>query len=218
MRSWGVLLLSFGMVPAAQAASFAVIPQVGLAGYGAVMEWAADNTWSVSAGYTGARFNFETHTNDADYDGKVHLGNPQLMVNWSPFDGYFRVSAGTYFQDSEFNLTARRNAAGNLVLNGVNYPQGTIDSFTANALYSQSVVPALSLGWQTPQNRSGLGYSVNLGGIYTGRPKVTASATGPQANTPQGRTGVEYERQQLEKDLAKYRVLPILQAGLLFRF
>lgn len=216
-RSATILTASLALLCAGHAAagSFALVPEAGLAGYGGLVEWAADNRWSFSAGYTGGDFKARIKTDDTDYDAKIRLRNPQLFVNWSPFDGYFRLSAGVITQDSSVTLSARRNANGLIVVNGT--PLVGIDSLTGTATVPNSVAPALTLGWQTPQDRPGFGYSLSAGVMYTGSPKVTAAVTGPTAAAATGSGAVEMERRRIENELDKYKFLPILQAGLVYR-
>ncbi|MEO6698254.1 MAG: hypothetical protein ABIR53_02125, partial [Paraperlucidibaca sp.] len=84
-----------------QAATFAVTPQVGLAGAGATVQWGISEYLALSAGYTGlnAAIN-DVKTDEATYDADISLKNPQLFVNWAPFGGHFRVSFGVVAQNS----------------------------------------------------------------------------------------------------------------------
>jgi hypothetical protein len=200
----------------ASAGSFAIIPQAGLAGFGAVGEWAIDNTWSISAGYTALNYKTTTKTDGSKYDIDVQVRNPQLFVNWSPFAGYFRISAGLLPQDSQIKVNALKNSAGLIVVDGTPYPG--IDTLGGKADFANSVSPALTIGWQTPQDKLGLGFSASLGAVYTGTPDVSIKATGSTANNSVAQQAIERERKKLENDLSKYQVLPIAQLGLLYRF
>lgn len=216
--SFRATTLSIGLLLTglASAGSFAIIPQVGLAGLGAVGEWAIDNSWSVSAGYTALNYHTTTKTDGSKYDIDVQIRNPQLFVNWSPFAGYFRISAGLLPQESQIKVNALKNASGVIVVDGTPYPG--IDTLSGKADFSGGVSPALSVGWQTPQDKPGLGFSASLGAVYTGSPDVSLKATGTAANNPAAQRAIERERKSLESDLSQYKVLPIAQLGLLYRF
>ena len=191
---------------AAQAQTFSFIPQVGLAGAGATVQWGFTPYLAVSAGYTALDASLrDVKTSDATYAADVSLRNPQLMVNWAPFGGHFRVSAGAMLQDSRYDLRATDiSTSGGLV---------TEARFIAN--YPKAMAPAMTIGWETPHLTRGLGYHVSLGAYYAGRPEVTSSDNcSPQ---PLCTNFTASERRKVEDELSRYRFLPILQAGLILR-
>ena len=96
-----VLTLSCLLPAAASAASFALVPQVGTAGYGATVQWGFSEYLAVSAGYTAMdRGVSDVRTDEARYSGDIRLRNPQVFLNWAPFGGHFRVSVGAVAQTS----------------------------------------------------------------------------------------------------------------------
>ncbi|MFX4681867.1 hypothetical protein ABTB34_20660, partial [Acinetobacter baumannii] len=103
-----VLTLSCLLPAAASAASFALVPQVGTAGYGATVQWGFSEYLAVSAGYTAMdRGVSDVRTDEARYSGDIRLRNPQVFLNWAPFGGHFRDSVCAVAQNSSFDLTAR---------------------------------------------------------------------------------------------------------------
>jgi len=188
--------------------TFGVIPQAGLAGVGATVQWGFTPYLAVSAGYTGLNYSLkDVKTDDATYNGDINLQNPQLFLNWAPFGGHFKVSVGTINQQTDFDLTADDYTdpdSGNKVR--VNVSGG----------YAQSVAPALTVGFESDWTQPGFGYHFSLGGMYAGKPDVDVDI---QCTNPAGTCfGLERdEERKLEDELKKYQVLPILQAGLIFR-
>jgi len=194
----------------ASAATLGLLPQVGLAGYGATVEWGFNKYLALSAGYTfmdqGAR---DVKTSDATYAGDVHLRNPQAFLRWAPFGGHFRISAGLVGQDTRFDLTATQfsGSAGALV-----------DSARVTGRFTEDLAPALTIGWESPLDEPGLGYHVSAGAMYAGRPEVEVSRS-CKAGVPQASCDAftEDQAREVKDELDRYRVLPILQAGLIFR-
>lgn len=188
------------------AQTFSLVPQAGLAGVGASVQWGFTPYLAVSAGYTALDASLrDVKTSDATYAADISLRNPQLMLNWAPFGGHFRVSAGAFLQDSRYDLTAS-----NLTGTG-----GAVTAANFVATYPRSLAPALTLGWETPLQSRGLGYHLSAGAYYAGRPEVSSSDNcSPQ---PVCTTFTASERGKVEDELSRYRFLPILQAGLLFR-
>lgn len=192
----------------AVADTFALVPQAGLAGYGATVQWGFNQYLAVSAGYTFMDQSVRNvETDDATYDGDIRLSNPQVMLNWAPFGGHFRVSAGVIAQDSDFDLLARdiQNQPG-------------ITSARVTGDFAASLAPALTIGWETPLEKTGLGYHLSVGAMYAGKPEVTVTpscAGGVPPATCAAFTASETRK--IEDDLERYEILPILQAGLIFR-
>ncbi len=188
--------------------TFALVPQAGLAGYGATVQWGFNQYLAVSAGYTFMDQSVRNvETDDATYDGDIRLSNPQVMLNWAPFGGHFRVSAGVIAQDSDFDLQARdiQNQPG-------------ITSARVTGDFAASLAPALTIGWETPLEKTGLGYHLSVGAMYAGKPEVTVTpscAGGVPPATCAAFTASETRK--IEDDLERYEILPILQAGLIFR-
>lgn len=184
------------------AATFGVTPQLGLAGAGATVQWGFNEYLALSAGYTGLdRSINDVKTDDATYDADISIKNPQLFVNWAPFGGHFRVSFGVVAQNSTVDLRGRE------------FKDPNVQSATVNAEFAQSVAPALSLGWETPLDKVGFGYHFSIGAMYAGKPEVDANIQCTITCF-----GLEQEEERkIEKELSKYKVLPILQAGVLYR-
>jgi hypothetical protein len=87
------------------------------------------------------------------------------------------------------------------------------------------VAPYLGFGWSNVGVRAkGLIYSVNMGAMYIGRPKVELSVGGPLADqlrtyySAELERYIDSERQQLQHELSRYRVLPVVSVGCWYRF
>ena len=201
-----IAIASFSSI--SHAATFGVTPQVGLAGAGATVQWGFNEYLALSAGYTGLdRSISDVKTDDATYDADISIKNPQLFVNWAPFGGHFRMSFGVIAQNSKVDLRGRDFD-----------PASGVSSATVKAEFAQSIAPAFTLGWETPLDKVGFGYHFSVGAMYAGKPEVNSSVTCV--------TGIPTvvcdaksrdERENIEDELSKYKVLPILQAGVLYR-
>jgi hypothetical protein len=199
-----------GMTAGAQAASFGVVPQAGLAGVGATVQWGFTPYLAMSAGYTALDYSVkDVKTDEATYNGDLSLRNPQAFLNWAPFGGHFRLSAGLINQQSSFDLTA----------SDFKDPQSSpVSAVNIKANYAQSVAPALTFGWESPIMSSGLGYHLSVGAMYAGEPDVETDSTCKGGFTQtQCDVYTANERKKVEDELRSYKVLPILQAGLIYR-
>lgn len=199
-----------GLSVAAQADTFAVIPQVGLAGVGATVQWGFTPYLAMSAGYTGLNYSVkDVKTDEATYNGDLSLKNPQAFLNWAPFAGSFRLSVGVIGQQSAFDLTASE------FQDSAAAPVSSVD---IEAKYPNSIAPAFTLGWESSLSKTGLGYHISLGAMFAGEPEVSSKATCKSSgNQPACDAYTASERKEVEDELRSYQVLPILQAGLIFR-
>lgn len=202
-----------GLSMAAHADTFAIIPQAGLAGVGATVQWGFTPYLALSAGYTGLNYSIkDVKTDEATYNGDLSLKNPQLFLNLAPFGGSFRLSVGVIGQQSQFDLTAS---------DFKDPSSAPVSSVDIEANYPQSIAPAFTLGWESDLSKTGLGYHLSLGAMYAGEPEVSSKATCKNASTPGNQAACDAytanERRKVEDELRSYQVLPILQAGLIFR-
>lgn len=209
MNRFVIAALLAGMAANAQAATFALVPQVGLAGVGATVQWGFTPYLAMSAGYTALDYSIkDVKTDEATYSGDIQLKNPQAFLNWAPFGGSFKVSAGVIGQQTDFDLTAD---------DYTDPGSGTQVDVNVKGGFAQSLAPALTVGFESDFMKPGLGYHLSVGAMYAGKPDVTVDiqCDGTSSGTC---FGLERdEERKLEDELKKYQFLPILQAGLIFR-
>lgn len=204
MRVWGLVLLTLGAVPAAGAASFAIIPQAGLAGYGAAVEWTLADNLTLQLGHTQANFSFGADSDKSHYDAKVSLRNDSVALSWAPFGGYFRVSAGVTSQDTRADLVQTSSTDPAVAACGPINIRGRLP---------RDLAPTVTVGWASRPRQAGLGGYFAAGGMFAGAPTLTATGNG----IPGCMIGIEGERRSVERDLGRYRVMPVLQMGITFR-
>lgn len=202
----GVFASALAVSAISQAASFSLVAEAGVAGVGAGVEMDFSRYLSASAHYTAMDYGLsDIVTPDATYAADIQLRNPQLWLNWAPFGGSFRVSAGVVSQTSSVDLVATNIA-----------DQANVQSVTANVDFPESIAPAVTVGWQTPLDSKGLGYRFTLGAMYVGKPdvNVTIRCNNPTFNC----FGLEQQEERtIEDDLKQLQLLPIVQFGLLYR-
>lgn len=89
-----------------------------------------------------------------------------------------------------------------------------------------SYAPYFGVGWGNSFNprKGGFLYSIDVGVMYLGRPKVDLLLSGPVANLAQQyysvgmQTYLETERHKIDAALSKYRYYPVVSVGVWFRF
>lgn len=203
------LLLALAAAPAA-ADSFALGARAGTMGLGAEGVWRATDRFSLRAGYHAFNYSTTFEESDVDYDGELRLRNAAVFVDWHPFAGRFRLSAGGVHSGNE--LTG--NAAGELEV-GDNTYEGTLDA----RIDWRDVTPYLGLGFGSPFAGGRWSLNAELGVMFVGKPDVAldGSVSNPLFE-PMFRQDLERERENLREDLSDFRYYPVATVGLSYRF
>ncbi len=144
---------------------------------------------------------------DVTADGGVH----RLSMDYHPFAGTFFMSAGYAFND--FKLKTHGTGTGSVDVGN--------DTFNGDVVIDGSLewdsAPMLSLGWgHSPAE--GWGAMFEVGAIFTGTGDIALSGTLNGARNSQLDAALVDEQAKLQKDVGDYDFLPILQAGVTYRF
>jgi hypothetical protein len=153
---------------------------------------------------------------DIDYDGKLGLLSVGATVDWYPFDGGFRVSAGGRWNGNDLDLSAR--PANDVTIGGSTYTPAEIGRLKGT-VEASPFAPVLTLGWGGDLAR-GFSFGVEAGVMYQGAPEIkNLRARGGLLEDDPGLLGdLEDEEQRIEDKVDAYQVWPIVQAMLLYRF
>ncbi|MGB5081217.1 MAG: hypothetical protein WBO23_10795 [Burkholderiales bacterium] len=206
----------FLSVPAARA-DIGINPRVGTLGYGIELSAGMGDKLSVGLGFNNASRTTQDNTGGVDYEFDFRLRSAELLLNYHPMGGAFRLRAGALFNQNEFLMTGKPDASGNFEFNGTTYPAAAVGSLNGKLSFKKSA-PYLGLGWGNRPNGS-WGVTFDLGAVYQGKPKLALEATPGTVPFPPGfAADLEAERQQAEEDLSSFRWYPVAQLGLYFRF
>lgn len=153
-----------------------------------------------------------TSDTDIDYDVKADGGVHRLSMDYHPFAGTFFMSAGYAFNDFKLKADGTKTAVnvkvGNDTFSGTVNIKGAMEWESA---------PMLSLGWGHSQ-AEGWGAMFEVGAIFTGAGNVSLSGTLNGTEDANLNAALKDEEAILQKDVGDYDFLPILQAGITYRF
>ena len=158
---------------------------------------------------------------DIDYKADLELKTAGLLLDWHPFSGVFRVTAGAYWNGNEASATGRPTG-GTYEINGVTYNAADIGSMNGQIDFD-SVAPYFGIGWASaPKAGRGITFSVDLGVLYQGEPTVGLTATcavGVPAGTCTSiQNDVAAEQASLQEDVSDYKFHPVVSFGIGYRF
>lgn len=197
-------------------ADIGINPRVGFLGYGIEFSAGVSDRLSLGVGFNNARRKRQDTTEGVDYEYDLRLRSGEVMANFHPFAGAFRLRAGALLNRNEFLLTGRPSGSGTYEFNGVSYQASEVGTLTGKVSFNKSA-PYLGLGWGNRPNGS-WGLTFDLGAVYQGKPKLSLEATGGIAPPPSLAADLEAERRQAEEDLSSFKWYPVVQLGLYFRF
>ena len=126
----------------------------------------------------------------------------QLLGDWYPSDGGFRVSGGVVFNSNKITL------AGTGTVN--NTPGQTVN---AEIKMSDSVAPYVGIGYSTrPKDAKGFGFTYDLGVMFQ-NPKSTLTATGTVTQAD-----IDAQNAKVQDAIDKLKVMPAFSIGVSYSF
>jgi opacity protein-like surface antigen len=226
MFKYGMLAAVSALVCAsaaqAQDGRFAIGPQVGTTGVGIEAQFKVSDRITLRGGFDSLSFDEEVEGDGILYDGELDFSTGGIFADLHPTGGAFFLSAGVYFGDRRVNVS------------GTPAPGTTVeigdDTFTAaqvgtlnGTLDFGSTAPFMGLGWNNTFTRSRRwGFKFLVGAAFGSDPDATLTRVGGSALSPadQARLDAELraEEIEIEKEADRFKVFPVVQLGLAYRF
>lgn len=217
MRKWvvmglGVSLALSGGASAARAQDGGISVHVGTLGLGARGAFSMGDQLRLRGGVDIQPFQARREISDIDYD--VEFPTPALtaLLDWHPGGAGFRFSGGVvYFtQEPKVEATPREN---------VEIGAGTFTPAQVGTLIGElgtsQIAPFFGIGWGDATDL-GLGFQLDLGVAFHGTPDVALRATGPVGDQPGFQAELEAELADVNEEIERVRVYPVLNIGIGF--
>lgn len=228
MRKYFVGLLVFGLCSAvspalaADGGSASVGITGGTLGIGPEVGYRISNSFGVRGNATFLNIKRDIDSDDINYDAKLKLQSAGIMVDVYPMGGGFRLSGGFRINGNKARGIGTPNDGTSYDINGTTYTAAEIGTLRADTDINK-LAPALTLGYEGGQSR-GVTFGVEAGALFQGSVKVKPlTITGICANPATAgcgdiRANLEAERRSVNDDIDKYKVYPILQVKIGYRF
>jgi len=217
-----VLVSCLALSPAsASEGQFRVGVTGGTLGVGPEIAYRLNSRVGVRANATFLSFGHSVHSGDVDYDGHARLGSGGAMIDLFPFKGGFRLSAGARVNGNRVDVTGKPMNA-SYVINGTRYSLGEIGTLSTDTAL-KSVAPMATIGWAGRMHR-GFTFGVEAGALFQGTAHINPLRyTGLLADTNDRRAmmlrrDIEAERTRVQNDINDYKVYPVLQFSIGYRF
>lgn len=153
---------------------------------------------------------------DLEYDGDLKLRSLPLLVDFHPFKGGFRATAGLVFNSSEITGNARCNEA-TCEFGDESFDRDTLGT-TGLKVDLGGSQPYLGIGWGNAVHSVGRwAFAFDLGVVFQ---DVDVSITPSDSCRADARCNaeVEREREELEDDADDIDMYPVLSFGLSYKF
>lgn len=197
-----------------------VSAKVGTAGGGVDFTFPVNDKFKVRAGYSQYNYSDTVTKENITYDGKLKLGGWNLLGDWHPNGGGFRLTGGIYSPDHAITGNARYTGAGTIDLNGVTYSAADVANLSMSSKWNK-VSPYLGLGYDgfNSTKAGGFYFTADAGVIFTGSPKVklNADCLNP-AICADVSTNLTAEEAKLSNNLKSIKYMPVVQLGVGYRF
>jgi hypothetical protein len=164
---------------------------------------------------------YQKRENEVKYDANLSLLNVSTVVDYHPFkNSGFRVTGGLVFNDNHVEGKAQIKDNTVFEYDGNQYTNQDISSVKGKVSFPNSVAPYLGIGWGNavkPGKR--WGFSVNLGVMFAGSPKVDLEANiVNESLRSQIVQDLQVEKKELEDDLKPLSIYPVLSLGVSYQF
>jgi hypothetical protein len=156
----------------------------------------------------------DVDSDNVEYEGDLKLRSFGAMVDFYPGAGGFRISPGLRINRNRVELTG--NPTDDVEIGDTVYTPSEIGDITGE-VRGNRLSPTLTIGYTTGGS-SGLYFGIDAGAMFQGSPKVRDLDTSGTLNNAQLLADLEDEREEIEDDISRFKVYPILQLALGFRF
>jgi hypothetical protein len=220
MRHVWMGALFLGLASSVASADVGVLLKGGTLGAGVDVTKGVSESFGIRLQGNGLSYEDEFTESDVEYDGDIDLRSAGLLLDWHPFSGVFRISAGGYWNGNEVSATGRPTG-GTFEINGVTYPASAVGTLDGKIDFD-SFAPYLGIGFgSAPKAKGGLSFSLDLGVLYQGEPNVSLTAVCgpiPPASCAQLQSDVAAEEAELREAVKDYKFYPVISIGIGYRF
>ncbi|MEO7496768.1 MAG: hypothetical protein ABIT83_01545 [Massilia sp.] len=193
---------------------------LGTTGLGAHLSIPVQPNLNTRVGINAAHYNFADKSGSVDYDYKFKLQTVDVLADWFPMDGGFRVTGGLVYNGNKFEAHGKPAAGGGYEVNGTNYASGA--GSINGGIEFRKAAPYLGIGWGNAVAKdSGWGFSSDLGVLFQGSPKNTLTNTGctlTSAVCAKLATDLAAERKNFDDDSSSFKYYPVLRVGASYKF
>ena len=195
----------------AAADGFGLGVKAGTLGFGVEGTFGLSENLNLRTGINDYSYSQDETEGGIRYDGKLELSTIALLLDWHPFAGTFRLSAGLMNNKNALRLSATPTA--NQTIGGTSYTPADIGTLSGDVTF-KSTAPYAGIGWGNAARRGRFGGVFEIGAMFQGKPKVSLRASGGLVS----QADLNAEAQEAQTDLDDFKIYPVISLGLSYRF
>ncbi len=205
-------------------AEFGIYGKAGTFGFGGGIGYGITDTLTVRLGYTAFDYDADVETDDVDYDAEAKIGGGELMLDWHPFGGSFRLTGGLIKNRNKIDVDAKLNQA-TIEINNEIYDTSDLGSLNGTVDF-KSTAPYFGIGWGNVAGKDGnFHFVADIGVVFQGSADVklqggctaTAQALSP-TECDALQSDIQAEEKELNDEVSDYKQWPVISIGLGYRF
>jgi hypothetical protein len=176
-------------------------------------------------------YGYKFTSNGGDYNAEAHFHSAQMSVDWFPFHGGFHLSPGIMVFNNKLAVQIKVPSGQSFSLEDYEMISSLNDPLHggATATYGKKIAPVLMAGFSNILPRNGRHFSApfEFGVVYPGAAQISINLQGT-ACKPEGCSNVAMDAEaqrdvllkqsQLNSELNRFQLYPIVSTGLAFRF
>lgn len=209
-----IITILFSMTASAETeatgsgSGFGVGVHAGTLGYGFNATYGLADSLNIRGQYNTIGLDADENDAGIDYNYDLDWNSYGLLLDWHPFSGGFRISAGYYINNNEITGTAD----GVVDVNGTNYTSSLRSDITFD-----SSAPYVGIGWGNAAEKGDrLSFMFEIGALLQGEPQVTLTETSAVPVIPQ--SDLDAEAAEAQADISEFDVYPVIALGLAYQF
>jgi hypothetical protein len=172
-------------------------------------------------GVNSLNYSYSGHTSDMNYDFKLKLQTVDALLDWFPFNGAFRISAGAVYNGNKIEAKAKPNSSGSYTIQGNTYTATQVGSINGRVDFRKTV-PYFGIGWGNAVAKDkGWGFSTDLGAIFQGSPTTTLTNQGCTMSAAQCSAlaaDVAAENRSLQDKANGWKTYPVIRLAATYKF
>ena len=191
----------------------------GTVGLGPEVTFGISKYLNLRGGYNWANFTSKGKIEKVKYDLDFDMDNIPVMLDWHPFAGMFRISAGAYFQsDSYVKLDAQPHKSSKI--GNHHYPAVVVGTLKGRIDVEDDVAPYVGIGIGNAVMKDvALSLSLDIGLLFQSYDvQLTSSGPGMNALYPFFRDDLERERKRVQDKADDWKIYPVVALSLAYHF
>ncbi|MBU0959947.1 MAG: hypothetical protein KKD01_14000 [Proteobacteria bacterium] len=165
-------------------------------------------------------FSIDSTISGIDYDMEATYKNGNLLLDWHPFSGSFRISGGVFLNGNEVDVDGA--VPTDRIFAGYAYyvPQTDLLHVKGNVDFN-SIAPYAGIGWKSNHGESGWGLACELGVLFQGSAQVSDLYVQSPVDVNKIEIVQDFldeQKKAIEDDLDDYQYYPVASIMLMYNF